>query len=102
MSNKKQGNNYLRNAAIIAVIIVSVSIRPALELGVIVLVRRGAFPPLWFALVLIALKAVSFVLGEIAGSLRGRFYAMEYSNHERAEKLFGPALRRFSRSYFIV
>ena len=101
MTTKQESGN-LRIVAIIVVLLVGLFLRPGIELGIITLVRRGVFPPLWIAILLVALNIASFVLGEIAGSLRGRYYAMEYSNHEQAEQLFGAKIRLFAPGHLIA
>ena len=59
-------------------------VRAALQVGAITLLRRGAFPPLGIAIVLIVLDIAASVLGEFEGFIRGLAYATE-SHRESAE-----------------
>ncbi len=87
----------LQNALKVIFLIVALSVQPIVELGLITLLRQGSFPPWWIAAVIVVLHLIAFVLDQVAGSLRGYYLAMEYGDHERAEKVYGPSMRRYSR-----
>ncbi len=91
-----------RGAMVLILVIVSLSFQMVIELGIIVVVRRGTFPPLWIVLLLIVLRLAAYVLGEYAGVLRGYYAAMDYSDRDGAEKAYGKDMRRAQRNWFIL